>query len=247
MNDALTAIGRYMSVDLAELRGVSQNAANANTSGYRSLTLTPILQTGNEATQVAGNPELPAGLQLLNAVSAAQGPLNETGRNLDFALRGNAYFCIQTSQGVRYTRNGNFFLGSDGGLVTSAGDQVLGTGGAIVLPSPTVSVNAKGQLSHDGHLVAKLELATLPSGTRLEPAGKDLYRAVSKSGNAPTSSLPAASSYEVRQGALEGSNAKPSDDMVQLIEISRHMESIQRAMLTYDQMLNSGINELGNK
>lgn len=37
-----------------------------------------------------------------------QGGLEQTDGIYDFALNGNGFFCIQTSQGIRYTRNVHF-------------------------------------------------------------------------------------------------------------------------------------------
>jgi flagellar basal body rod protein FlgG len=51
----------------------------------------------------------------------------------------------------------------------------------------------------------------------------------------------------LHQGVLEGSNVSLNDEMIRLITLSRHIESVQRAMIAYDQMLNVGINELGNR
>jgi len=51
--------------------------------------------------------------------------------------------------------------------------------------------------------------------------------------------------YQVFQGKLEQSNAMMSQDMVKIMELSRHIESLQRAVNTYDNLLDSGINQLG--
>jgi Domain of unknown function (DUF1078). len=34
-------------------------------------------------------------------------------------------------------------------------------------------------------------------------------------------------------------------DMVKMMEVSRHVETLQRALSAYDGLLNSGINQLG--
>ena len=42
---------------------------------------------------------------------------------------------MQTANGQRYTRNGAFAINATGQLVTSDGDQVMGTGGPITFQS----------------------------------------------------------------------------------------------------------------
>jgi flagellar basal-body rod protein FlgF len=48
------------------------------------------------------------------------------------------------------------------------------------------------------------------------------------------------------QGALERANVDAADEMLRLMETTRHIDSVRRAISTYDQMLDRGINNLGN-
>ena len=59
-------------------------------------------------------------------------PARETGEPLDFAINGDGFFAVQTAQGVRYTRNGQFSLDPQGRLVTAAGDPVLDAAGRAI-------------------------------------------------------------------------------------------------------------------
>ena len=62
-------------------------------------------------------------------LSMAQGALQSTGNPLDLAIEGEGFFQIQTSNGLRYTRDGSFHRAQNGQLVTSAGEPVLSNGG----------------------------------------------------------------------------------------------------------------------
>lgn len=241
MTDALIAISQAMSADLEQMRAVSQNVANANTPGYRSVLLSPAPESSTRAPA-------PAAAELQTFVSLSQGPAISTGRSLDFSLSGNAYFCVQTPEGVRYTRDGNFHLDNGSQLVTAEGYKVLGNDGPISLPGNSVTVDDAGHISWNGKVQAQFAIAALPTGAQLEVDGKAVYRMTvgQQAGSAPAGAA-AATSFGVRQGTLEGANVSTSSEALELIQISRHMESIQRAMLTYDQILNSGVNELGNK
>lgn len=247
MTDALFAISRYMSADLEQLRTVSQNVANAQTPGYRAMTFAPMAMPARTATDYKTASGV---MQMQNFVSVNQGAMITTGRSLDFALSGNAYFCVQTPNGIRYTRDGNFHLDSSGGLVTAGGSQVLGDNGPITLSNDSISVDAQGRISLNSKSLDQFAIVALPENARLESDGNGLYSMVEtqQTGNGTASVNAArAAGFRLRQGALEGANIQTSSEAVQLIQISRHMESLQRAMLTYDQIMNSAINDLGNK
>src|SRR3990172_12358053 len=61
-----------------------------------------------------------------------QGRMEMTGNDFNLALEGNGFFAIQTPDGVQYTRNGQFAVGSNGSLVTADGFTVLGSAGAQI-------------------------------------------------------------------------------------------------------------------
>jgi len=52
-----------------------------------------------------------------------QGALTPTGNPVDLAIEGDGFFAIQTKQGVRYTRDGQFERAQDGTLTTQAASR----------------------------------------------------------------------------------------------------------------------------
>ena len=50
----------------------------------------------------------------------------------------------------------------------------------------------------------------------------------------------------MQQGAIEQSNVDAAEETLRLIELSRHAESVQRAISIYDRTLDSGINRIGD-
>jgi flagellar basal-body rod protein FlgG len=60
-----------------------------------------------------------------------QGQLQTTGNSFDLALKGKGFFCIETPEGERYTRSGDFTKNAEGYLVTQEGYKVLGENGAV--------------------------------------------------------------------------------------------------------------------
>jgi flagellar basal-body rod protein FlgG len=150
-------------------------------------------------------------------------PSRDTGEPLDFAITGAGFFAVQTAQGVRYTRNGQFTVSPQGLLVTAQGDPVLGRGGR------TVQVGADGRV--DPRALEIVELANprkegdnLVAGT---PAG------------APAGS-------QVRAGALEASGADAARSMVDMIASLRSFEAGQRVITTIDETLAKAANNVGS-
>src|SRR3974390_3074000 len=146
------------------------NLANAETSGYRaereyfrSVLLGPDA-LDSQLGRTVNNYGLLGGDQL----SMKQGPLEPTGNPLDLAIEGEGFFQIQTSNGVRYTRDGSFHRAQNGQLVTSAGEPVLSADGkAIGVPPGEVSVGADGTLSVEGGAVAIVGIVSFPAGSNL--------------------------------------------------------------------------------
>ncbi len=218
---------RTQALDLA-----ANNLANTSTRGYKAQL--PVFQSmlaqspgGAALDEAVNNFGVLAGTRL----DQAAGTLETTGNDFDMALEGNAYFAVQTTAGAMYTRNGGFQLSSAGELLSAKGDPVLGEQGPIRLPAGKVAVAADGSISVNGALAGKLRLVQFAPGTPLQSVGASYYSA----GGAKAK---AAEQYKVRQGALESSNVSPMTGAVELIEIQRQFQNLQRVFNTFDTELN---------
>src|SRR4051794_31230942 len=60
------------------------------------------------------------------------GAIEETGEPLDFAIQGSGFFAVRTSQGTRYTRDGQFVASANGILTDANGNPVLSQSGAEI-------------------------------------------------------------------------------------------------------------------
>src|SRR5450432_3372230 len=99
------------------LEVAAHNLANLNTTGFRGQ------RTSFQSLLAISRP---AGSNVLNAATnnygvlegthldLGAGSLLDTGNLLDVGLEGNGFFAIQTAQGTRYIRNGNFRLARTG-------------------------------------------------------------------------------------------------------------------------------------
>jgi flagellar basal-body rod protein FlgF len=146
----------------------------------------------------------------------SQGPLTRTGNSLDVALQGSGFLEVQTTQGIRYTRDGRMKLDSQGQLVTLDGNPVLGDSQSpIALPQGTTSIT----IGEDGSL-------TTPTGTagKLTVVTFDKLQAVAAESNGlyTTEEAPnSAPDTKVVQGMLEESNVQPILEMTRLMATSR--------------------------
>ena len=90
------------------------------------------------------------------ATDHAQGSFMTTGNQLDLAISGEGFFVIDTPEGLRYTRNGNFYRAVNGDLVNSDGRAVLSAQGRpINIPENAVdiTVTAEGGIYAGGALL----------------------------------------------------------------------------------------------
>jgi len=188
-----------------------------------------------------------------------QGPLKETENPFDLALDGEGFFAIETNDGERYTRNGNFVLGKEGLLLTKDGFPVMGENGPIQIKKNNFTIDQLGRVWQNGdfsedpqrlvsmdendwantELVDTLRIVDFPRERHLKKQGNSFWTATEFSGEARIAqeNRPA-----VHQGFLEGSNVNSVREMVKMIEVNRAYESNQRVITTHDNLLDKLIN-----
>jgi len=142
---------------------------------------------------------------------------------------------------MRYTRDGNFTLASDGRLVTRNGDDVQGENGAITLQGNTIRINEDGLIEVDGQMVDTLNIVDFEDLSQLEKDGQNLFV---HQGDGETEELPA-EGVAVQQGALELSNISSVHEMTHMIEMHRLFETYQKVIQSFDEMDTKVITEVG--
>ena len=162
----------------------------------------------------------------------AQGDMQTTGNPLDLAISGQGYFAVQTPQGVRYTRDGNFYRAANGQLSTVNGQAVLDdTNQPITIPEETtsISVGTKGEVYADNQQIGQLQFVQFAGPQAVLKQGNNLYYA-------QNNAQPQAASGEIQQGMLERSNVNTVNEMVNLIANYRVYEANSKAVTTQDSM-----------
>jgi flagellar basal body rod protein FlgG len=222
-----------------QLDRLASDIANAGTSGYKAERTT---------TVAAERPTFRAVLD--SAVDVAPGPgridfrpgaIEPTGRDLDFALEGPGFFVIDTPQGPRYTRNGQFARRADGTLTTTDDMPVAGASGPIRLASGPISIDADGTVRAGGVVAGKFRLADFADASVLEREGTGRFRA-------PDGTTTEAATATVKGKSLEHSNVSMVDRMAQLTEVARGFEALQRGItILMNDVDGRAINELGRR
>lgn len=169
----------------------------------------------------------------------SQGPLKPTGNPLDVALEGPGFFAVQTPQGIRYTRDGQFARDSQGYLVTLDGDRVLGRNGAVIVPPGEVQIAADGTIERNGRVIDRLRVTQFANLTALRPEGGNRF--VDTGTARPAQAL----NVTVNQGYLEGSNANVVRSMVDLITAQRWFEANEKVISTQDRATGMAISQVG--
>ncbi|MDE2342025.1 MAG: flagellar hook basal-body protein [Betaproteobacteria bacterium] len=222
MSSIFPVINGALNADVSALNLISQNVANLQTPGYLTEQARPAFSTALKQPGV-----------LLNL---ANGPLVQTGRSLDLALQGPGFFVVDAGGETLLERNGQFARDAQGRLVDTQGFPVLGQTGPLILPDHPVQITASGEVLDGTHTLGRLRLVSVAQPQALQPVGNNLY--------AYRGATDVASAV-VHQGALEQSNVNAATEMIQLIALSRHVQSLQTALSAYDQAMDAGVQKLG--
>ena len=210
-----------------KLEAVSNNLANAETNGFKK-------------DRVSFDDKFKAQMNK----DFSQGDMVTTGNPFDLALVGQGFFKIETPEGIRYTRDGNFTIDVNGNLVNQNGFAVLGQGGAIALdlenPEAELFFNQAGEIVVAGEIVDTLDIVTFQDLRKLERDGKNLL-----SYKGETTDEVQADQVAVQQKTLEKSNVQVVDEMVRMIDYHRMFETFSKSIMTFDEVDNKAINDVG--
>jgi flagellar basal-body rod protein FlgG len=248
MNRTIYTVASGGMASLARLEAVSQNLANANTSGYKAgrlvfevrppspeedvsgVSLDPVL--GRTAAQVA---------EVASVRDFTQGAVRSSGNPLDVAITGEGFFAVATPRGERYTRQGSFTLDGEGYLVTQHGERVQGDGGDIRVGEGDIAIGDDGSITADGLAVGRIKVVSFGANPQLVPEGASLFAPMRGVTPAPVD----ATAVHLQTSAIEASNVDAVASMVELVEVSRGFESYMRAMQRLDEVAQRSINEVG--
>ncbi len=201
----------------------TNNLANINTTGFRG----DLAAFQSRPIEGAGYPSRINSVAETNGADFTPGSLITTGRELDVAVKGEGWIAVQAADGGEaYTRAGDFTVNNAGMLLTAAGQPVLGNGGPIAVPpfskleigrDGTISVLPVGQSPSTLAVVDRIKLVN-PPREQLSKTAEGLFR----TGDGVVQAADA--EVTLVSGALETSNVNGVSALVNMIELSRHLE-----------------------
>ncbi|QND84815.1 flagellar hook-basal body protein [Chromobacterium vaccinii] len=224
MSELMSVMAASMQADVNRVNTVAHNMANSNTAGFkRQFTLGGDLQSGPLA-------------------DTRQGALSRTGSDMDLAIEGAGYFSASENGNSYVSRGGALRLDSRGRLVlTQSGLPLEGEQGEIFLKPGAFRVDDRGQVFQGEQNVARIKLVYPAKDALLEATGNGLYRV--RGAMADPKDLGGAG--RLRQGFLEMSNVNSTREMVEMMEATRHFESVQKAVQGMDAVWDKALKTLG--
>lgn len=229
-----------MNASMARERMIASNMANTQTPGFRAEVManTPMTLDGQSLEVRSMSDASVYGAQM------DAGTFVGTGRALDIAVQGEALLAVQGADGEEaYTRRGDLSVSPTGLLVNGDGYPMMGENGPISVPpgsdvsiTPEGMVLAKAQGSDPAappQQVDKLKLVSW-RGSAIAKGLDGQFRVIG--GGA----LPQDQSAAVLSGTLEGSNVKPAEVLVQMVEAQRLYDMRTKLIATAKELDEGG-------
>ncbi len=228
MSDAFMSAYAALDARMKLVDIIANNLANAQTTGFKR-DFGRILDAED-------------GFEVGASVDLSSGDMIATNNDLDVAIQGAGFFAVQTPQGIRYTRAGNFALSVDGDLVTKDGMPVLSTSDSPIHTGPgKITIDDTGAVSVNGSEVGTLKLVIFKKTNGLEKEGLARFK-----WSGSPQDMEEAPEPRMKSGHLEHSNVNSMNEMVHLMAAYRDFESVQRTVKTMMTDMNTKlIQELG--
>lgn len=260
MNEGLYIAASGGTKQFKKLNILSNNIANINTQGFKRDMLiyeerkSPLQQislngpkTKNLGSLLETDPTVSYVQVTRSLTDFSQGSLIKTDNPLDVAIEGNGFFVVDTPQGNRYTRNGNFHLDGLGQLVNQKGNTLLTRSEEpILIPFGVkqITIDQDGLISGDSELdqvsLGQLKIVKFNNPQILAKEGEGFYKLSDTSVKEIL-----ANDAKVLQGFTETSNSNAIHEMTQMIETVRQLEAYQKIIQSIDEADDQSVNSLG--
>jgi len=251
--DAIYSLMSGMKAQQRQMDAVSNNLANAGTPGYKKDTVlfkemfSEYSQQDLESAEESfvneqyisplgrGNASFVAPDHVAPRMS--QGKMTPTNNPFDVALQTDGFFVVQGDRGEVFSRNGRWMKDNQGFLITSNGDRVLGEKGPIKVEGADFAVGRDGTVMVDSQKVDKLRVVKFEQQDRLTKLGNS-YWVPGSDAQVPIPNTNAV----IQQGVYEGSNVETVEEMVEMINLNRNYEAVQKALRSNDELSGQVIN-----
>lgn len=160
------------------------------------------------------------------------GRINVSENPLDIALANKGYFQVQTSNGIKLTRDGRFKLGADASLLTLDGANVLSNAGVpIKLPSIPQDLS-QIKIDNSGKI-------TMFDSTNRKVTTVDQLGIVDANGIAVMDP-------NVKQGYNEYSNVALQEEFIKLMPVIKNFDANRQMFMLQNSVLGKAISQLSS-
>lgn len=225
---------------------ISQNLANVSVAGYKRADVafaSEPLNGTDEARSVFSEqlqaqmikPEMTASLQA--------GQLIPSDSPTDVAIKGDGFFSYDNETGQRvFSRDGQFHLNADNVLVNKNGFPIRGQQGQIqfVPGAGQPLIDRTGRIFQGTTPVDQIEVVNFGDASKLQRISGGFVVPQDSQIRPEVVDNP-----DILQGFIEGSNVSPTQEMVNLILVSRAYEANQKVITTADDIAGKAVQTLG--
>lgn len=219
-----------MAVEFDRMAYITQNFANVNTNGYKSVRFEDIIDADGSVHGV-------------ERTDCRVGEFLMTDNPLDIALQGAGYIPVTTPQGeIRYTRDGAFMKNADGYLITKTGDLV-GSGIRIDGNCEKVEIKSNGDVYTYKRVFDKPEyVGTIPvvqfdNPEALKDVGANEFVATENSGK-----IRLVENHDyIKQYGIERSNVDVISDIYMVSRINASILASSSLMKAINSMYDKAI------
>lgn len=238
-----------MMLGMSRQDALANNLANVNTSGYKKDVLVSSAFPGMLISRIENQngegtaKKTPIGNLNSGAcigqifTDLSKGNLKRTENPLDLALGSASYFVLESSDGERFTRNGEFKLGAEGLLCDVSGNPVLDINDEYIYIEDQFTVDKYGNIMASGEYLTTLKIASFEEPGSLRKVGYNLMES--------NDGYTLDENPEVLQNYVETSNVDAVKEMVELIKATRSYESLQKVIQAEDETLGTAIQQVG--
>ena len=238
---------------------IAQNLANVNSSGYKKDALVfkemmppfPPDESNEAAKNVLLSPEKSnKNVSYVGITDSytdfSVGVMKKTGGQLDLAMDGEGFFKVQTPEGPRFTRNGNFRLNTTKQIVNQKGNQVLDINNKpiVINAQGKITVNGQGVVSIGNGLanttLTTIKMVDFKNKKQLEKIGDGLFKNIGDPQEEKDTT-----NVRIQQGFLENSNVSSVEEMTEMIGTVRIFETYQKIIQSIDSMNDQSVNTIG--
>lgn len=224
--DTALTITSAVNVYLEKFRIHTQNIANAETAGYKSLLIRTSHQHkhhGNVLKKIAIDN------------SFRKGTFIKTGDPLNVMAGGNAFFAVKSDRnGTIYTSDGRFSIDNENRLISINGDPVLDMdGNEILIPTEAkgIHIRSTGEIMNsDNAIIARLGVFEFENLNNLTHIGTSAFK--------PNNETAVAVAFpNLRDGGYEASNVNTVYEMASVQDIGLQIKRLATNQRLSDSLL----------